>query len=1287
MNRSRHPKARHFVASDLFTGLRNFAELEESISKLPTEKERGDALEVFAEAYFTTQQLHQAKCVWPCESIAAELAQRLGLPPTDHGIDGVFETRQGDFVAYQVKFRTGRVPLTWDDLGNFFGLADRVSTRLVFTNSNDVSEIAKQREGFVAVRGYDLDQLEPQDFELIETWLRGTPPPERKRLTPRLPDQKEAIDDILEALAKRDRATALMACGTGKTLVALWVAERIGAHTVLVLVPSLALVRQTLHEWLKQTSWPRLSYRCVCSDPTVDKGTDEWIVHQSDVDFRVTTVSADVRAFLERPDDGVKIVFSTYQSAAVVAEAVIGLPAFDIGIFDEAHKTAGREGMKFSLALQDKNLPIKKRLFMTATPRHYKVGSESGVKGARLIFSMDAPDIYGTVAHRLPFSKAAKAGIICDYKVVISMVTSEMVNEAQRRRSVVVVDGEEVKAQQVANQIALASAVKQYGTRKVFTFHSKVKSAASFSSPGAEGVANHLPGFLTLHINGAMPTARREERMSEFRNATNALMSNARCLTEGVDVPTVDMVAFMSPKRSLVDIVQATGRAMRRADSKKLGYVLVPLYVEQPRGERVEEAVLRTDFDTVWHVLQRLKEHDDLLADAIAQMQQERGRTGGYDDSRFRERVGVIGPEISLEALRKFITTRMLDALGDPWDLHYGELVAYKEEHGDCDMPARWPKNQTLATWVVAQRQYRRLGQISKERIELLDKLNFNWTPKSHGWRERFLELLEYKRVHRDCNVPQNWAENPKLARWVSSQRLERSRGDLSDERFRQLDKIGFEWARGGLTWDARFEQLKEYKRQRHDCLVPARWKENPKLAWWVVEQRYDKRKGTLGADKIRRLDEIGFVWEPTKALIPQWERMLAQLQTFRAEKGDCRVPRDYEPNPRLAKWVARQRKLKKQGKLPEERARKLDSIGFDWDLSADPEETWARIFSELEAFHQRYRHCRVHPQWPENPNLGSWVMRQRALKRKGELAPDRIKRLDALGFEWSPHSTSWKRMFDRLAAFVAERGSCNVPVSEPEHERLAIWVRTQRTARRKGKLTPDKIEQLTALGIDWEVYEKNWNEMFDELVEYFKIQGNCSVPQGWAANPRLAVWMMVQRRFKKTGQLSSARIQKLEEIGFEWSGHTNRPGWDVTYSALQRFHKKHGHCAVSQHDPDDGKLGTWVMVQRLAKRKGRLSPERIQKLETLGIEWEPHNAAWEEKFGQLIEFKNKHDHCAVPTGWPENKGLAIWVGVQRRQKKTNQLSAERVRKLDSIGFLWAVGKGQHRKFKRGPEF
>ena len=152
------------------------------------------------------------------------------------------------------------------------------------------------------------------------------------------------------------------------------------------------------------------------------------------------------------------------------------------------------------------------------------------------------------------------------------------------------VNGDAVLARQVANQIALRDAIEKYGTSKVFTFHKTVASAASFVAEGGEGVRTHLPEFGTFHVNGTMPTARREREMRDFRAAPHAVMSNARCLTEGVDVPAVDMVAFLSPRRSRVDIVQATGRAMRRSPGKTRVCVLVPLYVELAVGEKASPA-------------------------------------------------------------------------------------------------------------------------------------------------------------------------------------------------------------------------------------------------------------------------------------------------------------------------------------------------------------------------------------------------------------------------------------------------------------------------------------------------------------------------------------------------------------------------------------------------------------------------------------------------------------------------------------------------------------------------
>ncbi len=355
-----------------------------------------------------------------------------------------------------------------------------------------------------------------------------------------------------------------------KKLISLWVAERLNARSILVLLPSLALVRQTLHEWLHETSWESREFLCVCSDPSVESDEDALVVRPSDVDFKVTTESGEVRRFLQRSTDTVRIIFSTYHSSGVVAEAARGLPSFDFGVFDEAHKTAGREGAKFSLALKDERLPITRRLFLTATPRHYSVPKKEKSGDAKVLFSMDVPEVYGPVVHRLPFSAAAQLEVITDYKVLISIVTSEMVTNELLRRGVVLVKGEEIKARQVAHQIALQSVIEQYDVRKIFTFHTKVASARSFTSAGPEGIATHMRDFCCGHINGKMPTALRERHMREFAAAPRAIVSNARCLTEGVDVPAVDMVAFLSPRRSLVDIVQAAGRAMVSLPWQKL---------------------------------------------------------------------------------------------------------------------------------------------------------------------------------------------------------------------------------------------------------------------------------------------------------------------------------------------------------------------------------------------------------------------------------------------------------------------------------------------------------------------------------------------------------------------------------------------------------------------------------------------------------------------------------------------------------------------------------------------
>jgi predicted helicase len=259
----------------------------------------------------------------------------------------------------------------------------------------------------------------------------------------------------------------------------------------------LTLLQQTLDEWSRHNNWGKdFAYLCVCSDPTVAArdANDPVRLDATDLEFHVDTNPDEVRRFIERETPGVKVVFSTYQSSWVVSQGVRGRAPFDIAIFDEAHKTTGPQGGLFAHSLKDENIRIRKRLFFTATPRHYDIRHRDKDGDFRIV-SMDDEAIYGPRAYTLTFGSAARQGIICNYKIVISVVDGQEVNEFALKHGITLVEGDLIRARWVANQIAIERAVETTGAKCVITFHSRVSSAKMFSSDGTRGIRQFLPEF------------------------------------------------------------------------------------------------------------------------------------------------------------------------------------------------------------------------------------------------------------------------------------------------------------------------------------------------------------------------------------------------------------------------------------------------------------------------------------------------------------------------------------------------------------------------------------------------------------------------------------------------------------------------------------------------------------------------------------------------------------------------------------------------------------------------
>ena len=1132
---SRHPRAATLIAAGLYRGLSSFRELEARIAALPEEVARGDAFEIFVEGYFWTMRVFQSVDLWLVGQVPLDVRRTLNLPADAKGIDGVFRTKAGQDVPYQVKFRIGRAMLGVAEVATFLGLTERASDRLLVSNATRCAPDVENRDGLRLLRGSDFDALGPEDLAAIAAWLDERPA-ERSRAAPRA-DQAKALAGIADALQTHPRATVVMPCGTGKTLVQLWAAEQLSPGTVLVLVPSLALLSQTLGEWSRHTSWgDRFEYLCVCSDPTVSAEQDAIAIRSTDVPFHVDTDPTVVRRFLNRPaTGGVRVVFSTYQSAPIVARGLRGLAPFDLGIFDEAHKTTGVPGSTFAFGLEDARLRVRKRLFFTATPRHIDIRHRDREGDFRMV-SMDDPTAYGPRAYTQTFADAVALGIICDYRVVVAVVDPGEVDDFAMRHGITLVRGDLQATRWVATQIAVSKAIRATAATRVITFHTRVKQAALFASDTPRGIGQYLDGFIVDHVNGAQRVADRKDILSGFRDARQRLVTNARCLTEGVDLPAVDMVVFSNPRRSRVDIVQAVGRAMRKPHdgSKTLGYVVVPVLLAPHEAADLAEACAGTDWEDVIDVLAALRDQDARLDEIIRAQQVAKGRGEVFNPRAFAERVQVLGPLVAVEVLERHVGALVLESLGVSWDERYGQLVAYNQQHGHCNVPTHLAENPTFGAWVNSQRLARRQNTLSSDRIARLDAIGFVWEPFDASWEEMYGALVAYQHAHGDCNVPRKYGENQRLSTWIHNQRRSRKRGTLSADRISQLDAIGFVWDTLDALWEEMYGALVAYKQRYGHCDVRKAYVDNPQLAGWVSHQRQLRKRGTLSADCISQLDAIGFVWDLRDAL---WEEMYAALVAYRRKHGDCDVPRGDLKNQRLGTWVLGQRQARKAGRLSKNHLVRLDAVGFSW---RPHDSAWKEMYAALVAYKRKHGDCNVPTIHPKHQRLSEWVQNQRRSRKRGTLSADRISQLDAIGFVWDTLDALWEEMLAALVAYKRKHGDCNVPRDHAENPSLGTWVKKQRSAKSRGTLANERIARLDAIGFLWDPINTAWQEMFKALVAYRRQHGDCNVPRAYPANRKLARWVGAQREARGRGK--NDRVARLDAIGFVWSSPKTKP-------------------------------------------------------------------------------------------------------------------------------------------------
>ena len=611
-----------------------------------SEAHKGRLFERLMKTYFIKDPLYQERFsqVWLWAEWAA---LKPDFDGTDTGIDLVAKEREGGYCAIQCKCYAPGTQISKPHLDSFIAASarDPFTARIMVDTGdewgpNAVKTIAPLKPACAVLRFGDLASR-PFDWPDL---VHGEPEAltYRRELFSLRPYQKTALDDVTGGFEARDRGKLVMACGTGKTFAALRIAEAVAGvgGRVLYLVPSISLFQQSMREWATQRAIPH-RYIGICSDTRAGRNDEDASLQELEIPV-TTDPSMISRALrLSRPD-AITVVFCTYHSLGIVERAQDdGAPAFDIVLCDEAHRTTGIERpgdptSPFVLVHDAQRIRAAKRLYMTATPRLYTEGAKAKAASHEVeVFSMDDPAIYGPEFHRLAFSRAVEQDLLSDYKVVV-LALSEQHDAAALQAHLASGDTERLTTISDAAKIVGCWRALQNPENKrpgdgpisrltrAIAFTNTIKFSKHLVAQW-DNIVGQAIGQLpeaeqtgafrceTRHVDGqhhALERKRCIEWLKGDSGGTCRILSNARCLSEGIDVPALDAVLFMASRKSQVDIVQAVGRVMRKAEGKEYGYIVLPVAV--PAGVEPDKALDDDErFAVVWSVLRALRSHDD----------------------------------------------------------------------------------------------------------------------------------------------------------------------------------------------------------------------------------------------------------------------------------------------------------------------------------------------------------------------------------------------------------------------------------------------------------------------------------------------------------------------------------------------------------------------------------------------------------------------------------------------------------------------------------------------------
>jgi superfamily II DNA or RNA helicase len=1077
----------------------------------------------------------------------------------DIGIDLTAKDIHGNVWAIQAKNWNPDVVLPKSEIDKFLTASNtkNFQKRLLVTTTNVISTnalraIQEQEKPVVVVSKANLEVSEIWEF--FNDSFRPAKVTPKKKL---FPHQSEAIKAVTSSFKLNTRGQLLMACGSGKTITAQRIQEKLDSETTLILLPSLLLVEQTLKSWRAEASKPFLALS-VCSDSSVNG--DEPLSKTSDLPFPVTTDPNEIRKFLQL--SGKKVIFSTYQSSQKIEEAVKGKRfQFDLVICDEAHRLAGKVDKAYGTVFREGAIPSRRYLFMTATPKIFssRLKVQAGENDIE-IHSMDDEEKFGPVFYNFSFAKAIDAEVLTDYKVVVMGVDDSSIRDLVENRQFIDFQDTTLDASTLAAHFGIAKAMKTHSIKRVISFHSRVERAREFATTHKNVVA-HLSGnfssqILSEAISGKDSVFRRKQLLDKLRDldgVESGIVTNAKCLTEGVDVPSLDGVAFVDPRSSQVDIVQAVGRAIRKGGREKsVGYIILPVFFSSKNLD--EQTIDESQFAPVWQVLNALKSHDTKLEEEINTLR--RGLGQKKPSAELPSKIIFDLPVGLPVEFSDKIKTYLLEKTSSIWEEWFARLETFAQTNGHC-RPKRESQNleeRALSSWAMQQRHSFNKGKLLHDRVRKLETIPlWTWDPMDSQWMEYFERLSNYASVHNSSRVPSTVRdqEGRPLGKWVAKLRAKRE--SLSTEQKNLIEALpDWTWDPFLEAWEVAFEEIQELAIKKSDSVFSRneKFKDGRSIGGWVIKQRQDRNR--LSDRQASMLESLPkWSWDPFDDLK---EVTKVELLEYVSKYGNSLVPLKFESDSgfSLGNVVSRIRQDARKGKLDPDLRHFVELLpGWVWHTKNDK---WDSQFELLQVFLKEYSRYPRKGEKYKDIAIGKWVTVQRRMLTDGSLSEDRKARLDALvDWTWNTRDQQWESAFIEVENFVKNNGGEKPKDKDksPSGFGVGAWVYQQR--KNWEKLSPQQQSQLSKLtwfsSFTISSPEEKWVQNFSEVKTFIRENERTPKYKGQQVkSPRekqLGLWLI--RQATTFESLDPQKQKQLSEL----------PGFSVPQSPSEVWSKK----------------------------------------------------------------------------------------------------------------------------------